>query len=315
MYVPTLSSASLAAERARARSVHGLGLLEPTAGGLAVRGSVTCLTAAEQKEAQEKCAPPIHLRGLGQMASRSTPMAGRLTGMDPCAVKDLPVCPTPKCLDDATIGMIVGCAKGTPPAGVNCSDPWTAWTILALATLPFCKRPAQLMVPTCLTQDQLAMMFYCQRYPKFDGPDKAKNAQCWLMTHDPAYWSAYQSKLLCPVPAAKAPPVIVEPPRPPAPRPPPVIVEPPRAPAPKPVVAKPPVAKPPVAVKPPPVVVVPPGITPPPMIQPEELPPEAPVKQAGIGVGGLLAIAAGVAVGGWLLFGKKKKKLPTPAAA
>lgn len=301
MYVPVL---------------RGLGLLEPTAGGLTVRSAATCLSAAERAEAQSKCAPPVNLRGLGQLAPRSTPMAGRLTGMDPCAALKLPACPTPKCLDATTIAMITGCATGNPPAGVNCSDPWNQWTILALglSTLPFCQKPAQLTLPTCLTKDQLAMVFYCQRYPKYDGPDKAMNAKCWLFRHDPAFWSAYQNKLLCVTPAAPPPPVLKPPPvvapPPPAPRPPPVLKAPP-----------PPVAKPPVVVaKPPPVVAPPPVLAPPmiapPMVQSEEPPAlEPPVQKAGIGVGGLLAIAAGVAVGGWLIFGRKKKKLPGPVPA
>lgn len=291
--------------------LRGLGLLEPTAGGLTVRSAATCLSAQERQEAQSKCAPPVNLRGLGQMpmAPRTTPMAGRLTGMDPCAALKLPACPTPKCLDATTIAMIMGCATGAPPAGVNCSDPWNQWTILALglSALPFCQRPAQMTLPTCLTKDQLAMVFYCQRYPKYDGPDKAMNAKCWMFRHDAAFWSAYQNKLLCVTPAPTPPP--------PAPRP-LVVLPPPAPPPPKPlVVLKPPpvvVAKPPGVVPPPPPFVAPR----PPMVQPVAPPMlEPPVQKAGIGVGGLLAIAAGVAVGGWLLFGRKKKNLPGQAAA
>jgi len=273
-----------------------------------VRSAATCISADEQKEAQSKCAPPVNLRGFGQMAMapRTTPMAGRLAGMDPCAALKLPVCPTPKCLDATTIAMIMGCATGAPPAGVNCSDPWTQWTLIALgfSKLPFCQRPAQLTLPTCLTKDQLAMVFYCQRYPKFDGPDKAMNAKCWLFGHDTAFWGTYQNKLLCVTPAAPpAPPPVL--------RPPPVLKAPPVVAQPPPVLKAPPV----VVAKPPPVLVSPPLLVAPPVIAPPPPMLEPPVQKAGIGVGGLLAIAAGVAVGGWLLFGRKKKKLPGQAAA
>lgn len=50
-----------------------------------------------------------------------------------------------------------------------------------------------------------------------------------------------------------------------------------------------------------------------------EIPPLPPIVRPppskGISTGGLLAIAAGVAIGGWFLFGKKKKKPAAAAAA
>jgi len=286
MYVPVLS-------------MRGLGLYEPTAQGFRYVATATCLTPAEQQEAQSKCVA-TNLRGLGQTTYRASgPMVGRLTGMDPCMAKNLPPCPTPKCLDETTVAMIASCASGAPYQGVDCAnfDAWTKLSLAALSNLPFCRRPSWLTLPSCLSQSQLATEFYCQRYPQFNGPDKAKNAQCWMMMHDPSYWSAYQGKVLCPSPSAPAP----------APGPRPVVVARPLpAPLPSP---KPGVIARPTAVAPPP-----PGVTPPP---PMDIPPPPapPAQHGGIGVGGLLAIAAGVAVGGWLLFGKKKKKLPVPAAA
>lgn len=125
--------------------------------------------------------------------------------------------------------------------------------------------------------------------------------QCWV-----------EMLPICPPPALPRV-VILEPPRKaPAPAPVPVrqttpILEPPRrAPAPAPVVAvAPPIVAPPPFVAPPP----PPIMAPP--LPPEEFPeaPPPPVPaQAGFSTGGLLALAAGIAVGGWLLFGRKKKQ-------
>lgn len=57
--------------------------------------------------------------------------------------------------------------------------------------------------------------------------------------------------------------------------------------------------------RPPPVLRAPPSSVPqdfPPSLLPEEAPP----AQAGFSTGGLLALAAAAAIGGWLLFGKKK---------
>ena len=287
--------------------MRGLGLLEPTGTGLAIRSSVTCLTEDERREAQSKCVT-MSVHGLGQPVTRATePMGGRLAGMDPCKVLGLLSCPQPKCLDVTTAQMIAGCIAGTPMPGLNCNDPsWNAWTLLLMSTMPYCSRPPGMEVPACLSQDQLSKNFYCLAHPKFDGPDKMRNAYCWAAMKDPTYWNAIQNKLLCPPPAPpRAPPVVHEttpPPRPPAPPPPivrtlpPVVHEPPpRPPPPPPVVRTPlPPAKPP---RPP--------VMEPPEETPEELPPES-HESAMFGVWGILALVA-VGGGGYYLYRRYKR--------
>jgi len=87
-------------------------------------------------------------------------------------------------------------------------------------------------------------------------------------------------------------------------------------PPPPPPKTPPPPAKPPALTKPPPGAPPPPKQTPPPapppgappeVVAPSEEDEPAPVAQAGFGTGGLLAAAAVLAVGGWLIFGRKKK--------
>lgn len=269
------------------RPLRGMGLLDPTATGLAVRPAPSCLTAAELAEAQSKCVT-MSVHGLGQSVTRaSSPMVGRLTGMDPCKLlsQELSPCPPQKCIDVATTTMIAGCLAGEPVAGVDCSDPWTGWTLAALSALPFCAKLDQGTIPRCLTKDQLATEFYCQAHPKSDGPDRTKNAWCWMVQHDAAYWKAYQDRLLC------TPPVIHEVPAPPKPAP----LPPPKAP---PVIHEvPPPPHPMTTAAPPGPADVPPDTT--------EPPPEH-KESAMFGVWGILALVA-VGGGGYYLYRRYKR--------
>jgi hypothetical protein len=279
-----------------------LGLLEPTASGLAVRSAATCITADERREAQSKCVT-LSVHGLGQPVTRASgPMEGRLAGMDPCKVLAMPSCPIPKCLDVATAQMMAGCIAGTPLPGVNCNDPWNAWTLLLMSTTPYCSRPPSLQVPPCLSQDALAKNFYCLAHPKFDGPNKLNNAYCWAAMKDAAYWNALQNKLPCPPPVTRPPaPPAVRPPPPPPVRPPPVVHE-----TTPPVRLPPPVmppGKPPRPPAPPPAVPIEDHWDVPP---PEEAPPPEQHESAMFGVWGVLALVA-VGGGGYYLYRRYKR--------
>lgn len=122
-------------------------------------------------------------------------------------------------------------------------------------------------------------------------------------------------------PVAPPPPVVRAPPRLTAVAPPPPVV---RAPPPltpvappppvvraPPLLTAPPAPSAPAATRPPPILSAPPvvAVSPPPVMSPPavvavEAQPQA---QAGFSTAGLLAIAAGVAIGGWLLFKPKKQ--------
>jgi hypothetical protein len=255
--------------RGLSRGASGLGLLEPNATGYSVTSNPQCMTSAERAEAHAKC-ETVSLRGLG--ATRAlAPMTGRFAGKDPCSLLEMPLCGVPACIDGTTIGMIMGCISGLTVPGVDCADPMTAWTLAAAANLPFCTKPVP---PACLTNEELSYEFYALAHPACDGPDKSKNAMCWIMRHDPAFWAALQSKLLCtPAPApAKAPP-------------------------PPPPVKAPPAAPPPVTSAPPP------AFTP-----PEETPPGPPEHREAsmMGLWGILALVA-VSGGGYYMYRRYKR--------
>jgi hypothetical protein len=279
--------------RSRGRPGMGLGVLEPTAQGLAIRSRPTCLTVDEVREASLKC-QETSLHGLGQIARRPTGvMTGRLAGMNPCDVIDLPPCAVPKCLDQTTVGLISGCMVNGAAPGIDCKDPWTGLALLYLSTLPFCSTPT-VTVPTCLTPEQRTIRDYCKRYPGFNGPNGQQNLFCWAGQKVPVFWKSFMSVPAC---APPAPPP--GPPRTPAPPP---VQAPPRGPSPgwTPPVMKPPPPPPP----PPPVHTAPPApppaeIVPPPAEEPEHR------ESAMMGMWGILALVA-VGGGGYYLYRRYK---------
>ncbi len=84
--------------------------------------------------------------------------------------------------------------------------------------------------------------------------------------------------------------------------------------APAPVAAPKPVPAPAPAVRLPALIAAPPRVRAPvPAPSPAPMVPKAPPPRPGFTTGGLLAIAAAVGIGGWLLFGRKKKQVAATA--
>jgi hypothetical protein len=273
----------------------GLGLFDPTASGIAVRSAPTCITPQEKTEAQGKC-QTMSIHGLGQTATRSSPMSGRLAGLSACDVVNLPLCPTPKCIDEFTMEAIVDCMAGQSSVpGIDCSDPATQLYLYALSQLPYCSRPEALQqLPTCLSPELLSIENYCLAHPNWQGPDKLKNAACWAAMHDPTYWNGFRNLLVC---APKTPVLHTAPQRPPAPPP----AAPPRVAPPKPPVLHT-MAPPPPAAPPPPM--APPDLEEPPL--PPVAPPASETRSSQMmGVWGILALLA-VGGGGYYLYRRYK---------
>ncbi len=296
----------------RPPNLSGLGLFEPTPTGIRFVSAPFCASPEEIAEANSKCVSSRVLHGIGQTTRAVAPMTGRLAAYSPCVVKDLPICPAPKCINEETATAILRCMAGGSVAGLDCREPKTAFYLMALSTLPYCSRPSFLPpAPDCLPAEQKKMLAYCGQYPNNSGPDKNLNAFCWGARHDAKYWDALLSRRTC------APPVIQErpPPRPP-PAPPPVVVRPPPAPPPvrPPVIQERPPAPPPARPPPaaPPIVRErPPVMTPPepPMYEPpeEDLPPEPERAESSMmGLWGILALVA-VGGGGYYLYRRYKR--------
>lgn len=268
------------------RGQGGLGLYQPTPTGIKVAAVPTCAFPAEKAEAASKC-QTYNLRGLG--ADRILgPMTGRLAGYSPCDVQNYPVCPTPKCIDDQTVSMILKCVNGMSVEGVNCKDPATALYLYSLSLLPYCGTPTFLgPVPSCLSKEQQGLVAYCNAHPDFRGPDQTSNNLCWINMHDAAFWSKYRSAPPCAAPPPPAPPPV---------RPPPALKPPPAPPPP----APPPVKPPPSA--PPPTTAPPSDFAP-----PEDIPQEPDHRESSMmGLWGILALVA-VGGGGYYLYRRYKK--------
>ena len=283
----------------RKAPMRGMGMVELTKTGLTFRPGPTCLTPAEKAEAASKCIT-TSIHGLGQTAMRdAAPMSGRLNGFSACAIRNLPACPTPTCIDEATAMVIVKCMAGQSVEGLNCKDPATAMFLYGMAMqLPYCSRPSFLVPPTnCVPQAQKDDQNYCLQHPDFAGPNPAGNAGCWAVMHDPAYWTAFRAAPVCHPPVLHAAPQKPPPPPPPPP---------------------PPVKRPPVLTQAPPRQAPPPP-PPPPVLHEEappmhdeapptdELPPEPDHREASMmGLWGILALV-GVAGGGYYLYRRYKK--------
>lgn len=262
--------------------IQGLGLFNPTATGIAVGARPTCVTLSEKTEAQAKCRVAA-LRGLGQtVMTAMAPMSGRLAFISPCTILDLPICPTPHCLDSNTAQIILTCGAGGTVPGIDCKNPGVAMALYTYAQLPYCSTPGFLPpLPDCLTPDMITGRNYCLAHPDFQGPTPILNADCWAAMHDHTYWEALMARRLC------SPPIVRVPPR--------------TAPPPKPT-AVPGPSGPTMA---PPTTVAPPAMMPP---TDEAPPPEEPVKHEAqaMGLFGILALVA-VAGGGYYLYRRSKR--------
>jgi len=180
-----------------------------------------CITAAEKAEANQKC-PVQEIRGLGAGTIALANMTGRLSGYSPCALADLPVCPTPRCIDANTVDFIFSCIAN--PKGPNCNlvHPMV---LAGLSQLPFCAGAGRLPpIPQCLSTEMVGLRDYCAA-TNGRGPSAEFNAGCWLAMHDPAYWAQVMATPRC-YDQAYTPP----PPPPPAYTPPSPVEEPPSAP-------------------------------------------------------------------------------------
>jgi hypothetical protein len=122
-------------------------------------------------------------------------MTGRLAGLNPCDLMDLPVCPTPQCLDQYTAGLVADCIAGKQSnPDLDCGSLYT----YALSQLPFCGAGGWLPpIPSCWDPPAAALRDYCKAYPGIDGPDKGANAACYLATHDPQYRSWVMNRPAC----------------------------------------------------------------------------------------------------------------------
>ena len=200
------------------RGPDGLGVLVTGSTGVRSMANPSCITAAEKAEANQKC-PVQVLRGLGAGHIAMAPMSGRLAAFSPCDLADLPVCPTPTCMDAYTASIVTGCIAGhSPTPDFDCN--YTA----VLAQLPYCPGGSSGLtpLPACLSKTQAQARDYCVQYPNFDGPNANFNAGCWAAFHDPAYKAKLLAARPCmttlePPHRAPAPPSSPSPFNPPSP--------------------------------------------------------------------------------------------------
>jgi hypothetical protein len=165
-------------------------------------GRPTCITQGEKDEANSKC-PVETIRGLGAGTRALAAMSGRLAAFSPCELADLPVCPQPKCLDQATATQIMLCLAGTSTnPDFDCGSLYA----YALAKLPYCARPSALTpIGPCLQPELVAVRDYCKSTGG-NGPNKLWNAGCWAAMHDGAYWQQVLATPPCgPAPAPNRP--------------------------------------------------------------------------------------------------------------
>ena len=177
------------------RTMTGLGYLQTSKTGVASSPTAYCITAEEKAEAQSKCHASV-LRGVGTTTYTATaPMSGRLAGISPCDLMNLPVCPTPECLDAYTAGVITDCIAGKQSnPDLDCTSLYT----YALSQLPFCGGGSWLPpIPSCWDPQAAALRDYCKAYPGINGPDKQANAACYAATHDPQYRSWVMNTPAC----------------------------------------------------------------------------------------------------------------------
>jgi hypothetical protein len=190
---------------------NGIGIVNPGSTGITTGGAATCVTAAELAEAKQKCADQNAVRGLGH----PNPMGGRFTGVDPCSLYNLPVCPAPTCIDEGTALTIASYLQGQ-----NLPADEMAWLKngggSAYFFLPYCSRPAALgPIPDCLTPDAYDAVQYCKTHG-MNGPNKNQNVYCWLTMKDGSWWQEYSARGICMAPPTPGPgPVPAPPPAPP----------------------------------------------------------------------------------------------------
>lgn len=193
----------------------GLGLMQTTASGVSFTSGVpSCISAAEKAEANAKCPTMRTLRGLGAGTRADAPMSGRLAAISPCALADLPVCPIPRCIDEATAGLIAQCIAGT---NTNPDFDCSPFMVAALAQLPYCGSMSFLApLPKCIDANTAALRSYCKSTGG-QGSNKAWNGICWAAMHDPVYWAQSLAVPECHAPAMRDPtprraPVVTAPP-------------------------------------------------------------------------------------------------------
>jgi hypothetical protein len=227
-----------------------------------------CATQAQHDAAHAACKPLV-LRGLGLLD---------LSTNNPCWVETLPICPPTR---PPTLRAAV--PRRAPAPAVD----WAAVARYAAAVKAANeKRSADLIAYAQAVRDAKAKADLLAYVAAVKAQADLRAAQLV------AYALAVKARAALP-PAVQA---TTPPPAPPKAPPPPAK---PRA-----LTAPPPGAPPPPKQSPPP---APPPSAPPEVTAPSEEDEPPPVAQAGFGTGGLLAIVAVVAVGGWLVFGRKKK--------
>jgi hypothetical protein len=184
------------------RSQQGLGLvMETTPTGLRFVPTIMCVSAAEHAEALSKCDFVTEIRGIGGV--RDPAMTGRLAGVPACTVKNMPVCPTPTCLDQFTAQAVAEAIAGT---GSHPELESNGLMLYALANLPYCKSVPLPPIPACLTPDLAGARDYCVANGQ-GGTDKAKKAMCWAAMRDPTWWGTLKGTPACPPPVVVVPPL------------------------------------------------------------------------------------------------------------
>lgn len=178
---------------------QGLGYWQFGERGFVISQTPTCLTAEQKQEAIRACPDESQIRGLGA-AGRA--MSGRLSAFSACDLRDLPVCPTPRCIDRQTSDLIAGCIAGRPSSEIDCNS----LHVYALSQLPLCERSTQ-PIPSCLEPELDSRLDYCRTYNDRGqvGPDKLQNAMCWVLGKDPAWWGQLKSRPVCAPGAAPTP--------------------------------------------------------------------------------------------------------------
>jgi hypothetical protein len=152
----------------------------------------TCVTPEQQEQARRECLQQSVPAGLGRALGMGPPFEG----VDPCRVRDLPLClsrpslRSRQCLAQETVQQIQGCFVN--PSAAVCPTIFTP----TLMERPFCPSVTRPVLPDCIDDKLRAGISYCDTHG-WNGPDKVSNALCWTAMHDPDFYGALKAKPSC----------------------------------------------------------------------------------------------------------------------
>jgi hypothetical protein len=94
----------------------------------------------------------------------------------------------PGCLSAVQVALIVNCVAN--PGSPDCA------ALQAASGQPLCAGQT-LPLPTCRDAQMKSGIAYCDQYGP-NGPDAARNAVCWAVTKDPAWYAGMKALPPCP---------------------------------------------------------------------------------------------------------------------